>query len=423
MQSPPVPINRGEHLAFLEVLGSMHANDARWTPTMAGFVTVRLVDKWSEALRGFLAPRPSEVAAVRDAIDKVAPGPARNALTAIVDAITQSWGRRRSQVSARLLAYAALLYDTHEWALAGDIYRTFLALAMTEPDLRLVMHAWHRVGLCEGWLGHYPEAQSAHETARALAAVDGDRYIELAAEHGLALVALRRGNIPQADERFSAVVAACEQHLAAVPALANVLATTLHDQGVASIERREFDRAIELLARALDQACDQRQRDRILIDIAAAFVEMGLRDTARRTYLLVELTSEDRSLRWIATLNLMHLATLDGAETVFERYRQQMSGESMPPRLAVEYQIILGEGFRRFGRDQQAHQAFDRAVVVAERHQLNRLLIQAETARDAIRPETPSKSEPAAPFELGEATKRVRDRIETMSAELAGAGV
>src|SRR5579872_5169370 len=171
MQSPPGPIARGEHLAFLEVLGSMHANDARWTPTMAGFVTVRLIDKWSEALHGFLAPRPSEVAAVRDAIGKVTPGPGRNALTAIVDAITQSWGRRRSQVSARLLAYASLLFDTNEWALAGDIYRTFLELAQSEPDVHLVMHAWNRVGHCEAWLGRFPEAQAAHETARALAAV------------------------------------------------------------------------------------------------------------------------------------------------------------------------------------------------------------------------------------------------------------
>jgi len=152
-------------------------------------------------------------------------------------------------------------------------------------------------------------------------------------------------------------------------------------------------------------------------------MEMGLRDTARRAYLVVEVTAEDRALRWIATLNLMHLARLDGAETVFERYRQTMSSEPLPPRLAVEYQIILGEGFGRFGRSQQARQAFDRAVVLAERHQLNRELIEAEKARDAIRPETTSTPERVEPLELGEATKRVRDRIEHMSAELAGAGV
>ena len=419
MQSPPGPITRGEHLAFLEVLGSMRANDARWTPTMAGFVTVRLVDKWAEALRGFLAPRPSEVAAVRDAIDKVAAGPARNALTAIVDAITQSWGRRRSQVSARLLAYAALLYDTNEWALAADIYRTFLALTPSEPDARLVMHAWHRVGLCEAWLGRFPEAQEAHETARALATVDGDRYIELAAEHGLAVLTLRRGNVPQADEQFSAVVARCERHIAEVPALANVITIALHDQGTAAARRGDFDRAFSLLSRALDEACEQRQREKILNDVAFTFMQMGVLDTARRAYQIVELTTQDAAQRWVVSLNLMYLATLDGSETVFERYRQAMAREALPPRLAVNYQIILGEGCRRFGRESQARQAFDRAIVLAERHQLNRELIEAETARDA-KPVAASRPEKV---ELGEATKRVQDRIETMSAELAGAGV
>jgi tetratricopeptide (TPR) repeat protein len=420
MQSPPDSIRRGEHLAFLEVLGSMRANDARWTPTMAGFVTVRLVDKWGEALRGWLAPRPSEVAAVRDAIDKVAAGPARNALTAIVDAITQSWGRRRAQVSARLLAYAALLYDTNEWALAADIYRTFLSLTPAEPDAHLVTHAWHRIGLCEVWLGHYAEAQAAHETARALASVNDERYLELAAEHGLALVTFRRGNLPQADDRFGAVVAECEKHIAAVPALANVLAIALHDQGNAAARRGDFNRAFGLLSRALDEACDQTQRDKILNDVAFTFMEMGVLDTARRAYQVVELTTHDATQRRVVCLNLMYLATLDGSETVFERYRQALSREPLPPRLAVSYQIILGEGCRRFGRDTQARQAFDRAIVLAERHQLNRELIEAETARDATPVAQTSKLE--EPIELGEATKRVRDRIETMSAELAGAG-
>jgi hypothetical protein len=118
----------------------------------------------------------------------------------------------------------------------------------------------------------------------------------------------------------------------------------------------------------------------------------------------------------------MYLATLDGSETVFERYRQALSREPLNPRLAVSYQRILGEGLRRFGREQQALQAFDRAIVIAERHQLNLLLIEAETARNAKPAEAP-KPERSQPIEFGEATKRVMGRIETMSAELAGAGV
>jgi len=419
MQSPPGPITRGEHLAFLEVLGSMRANDARWTPTMAGFVTVRLVDKWAEALRGWLAPRPSEVAAVRDAIDKVAAGPTRNALTAIVDAITQSWGRRRSQVSARVLSYAALLSDGREWALSADIYRTFLALAF-ETERDLVCHAWYRIGWCEAWLGQYPEAETAFSLARERARELGDRYVDLSSAHGLALITRNRGNLPAADERFTAVVASCEQHVAETPALADVLVVALHDQGVGAIQRGDFDRAFALLSRALDEARTQQQRDRILLDLALAFMEMGLLDTARQAYMIVEVTADDPTQRWIASLNLMHLATQTGAETVFERHRQAVSNEPLTPRLAVNYHINVGEGYRRFGRERQARQAFDRAVVLAERHQLNRELMQAEAARDAVQPE---QAERAGTTTLTEATIRAQQVIEHLGAELAGAGV
>jgi tetratricopeptide (TPR) repeat protein len=423
MQSPPDPITRGEHLAFLEVLGSIRANDARWTPTMAGFVTVRLVDKWAEALRGWLAPRPSEVAAVRDAIDKVAVGPTRNALTAIVDAITQSWGRRRSQVSARLLAYAAHLYDNNEWALSADINRTFLSLAH-DSERDLLAQVWYHIGWCETWLGRYPEAEAAHSLAREMGAERGERYIEVAAAQGLALITSRRGNLPKAENEFAAVVTACEQHLSEVPALGELLAWALLEQGNTAVRRGDTDRAFTLLGRALGEARSESQRDRILLDLAFAFMEIGLLDTARRAYLVVEIASEDPKLRWIAALNLMHLATIEGAETVFERHRKAMASESLPPRLAVNFNINVGEGYRRFGRMPQARAAFDRAIVLAERHQLNRELIEAETARDAVvsEPVAP-KAEPVEPVEWGEATVRAREAIELMSAELAGAGV
>ena len=423
MQSPPGPISRGEHLAFLEVLGSMSANDARWTPTMAGFVTVRLVDKWAEALRGWLAPRPSEVAAVRDAIDKVAAGPTRNALTAIVDAITQSWGRRRSQVSARLLSYAALLSDGREWALSADIYRTFLSLAY-ETERDLVCHAWHRIGWCEAWLGQYPEAETAFSLAREQAQELGDRYVELASAQGLAVIASRRGNLPKADAEFAAVVTACEQYLAEVPALGELLASALHERGNTAVRRGDLDRAFALLGRALSEARDQNQRDRILLDLAFAFMEVGLLDTARRAYLVVEIAGDDPKLRWIAGVNLMHLATLEGAETVFERHRKALVSEPLPPRLAVSFQITVGEGYKRFGRTPQARAAFDRAIVLAERHQLNRELIEAETARDALvsEPTAPKVDRVIEPMDLGEATVHAREVVELMSAELAGAG-
>jgi hypothetical protein len=89
----------------------------------------------------------------------------------------------------------------------------------------------------------------------------------------------------------------------------------------------------------------------------------------------------------------------------------------------VNYHINVGEGYRRFGRDRQARQAFDRAVVLAERHQLNRELMQAEAARDAIRETKPQTTVRTETVQLTEATIHAQQAIEQMGAELAGAGV
>jgi tetratricopeptide (TPR) repeat protein len=413
-------MTRGEHIAFFDVLGSMRANDARWTPTMAGFVTVRLVDKWAEALHGWLAPRPSEVAAVREAIEKVPDGPIRNALAAIVDAITQAWGRPKAQVSARVLAYATLLDDRQEWALAADVYRTFLAFASeTEDDI--VARAWHRLGVCERWLGRFAEAEQAHESARDTATRIGERYTELAARHGLAIVVLGRGNLPQADEMLSVVIAECEAGLSQIPGIIQVLVRAVHDQGVIAMRRKQIDRGFALLSRALVETTEARHRDRVLHDLSFAFTELGLRDTARRALLVLELTAQQMEVRWTATLNLMHLATLDGWEMVFERHRRSLVKAPLPPRLAVLYQIDIGAACRRFGRETQARDAFNRAIVLAERHQLNDLLIEAETARDA-KVQEPVVEAPARQA-LGCETVRIIEVIEHLSADVIGAGV
>jgi hypothetical protein len=418
MQRAPDFIHRGEHLAFLEVLGSMRADDARWTPTMAGFVTLRLVDKWAEALRGWLAPRPSEVAAVRGAIEKVASGPVRNALAAVVDSITQSWGQPRTTVSSRVLAYAALLYDEEAWSLAADVYRTFLSFAATESDLELGAHAWIRLGTSLVMDGHLQEGEIAHDAARAMAASGGQRYMELLAEHGLAIVALQRGNLPDADVRLGALADACRSEMASNASLSDVLARALHDRGWVAIHRGQVDRAFGLLYDAMQYATEPRRKNRVLQDLAWAFAESGDRVTACKAMRHIERSADDQWLRWIASLNLMHYATLDGAETVFEQYRRTLSSAPLPPRLMVGYHMFVGEGCRAFGREAQAVAAYGRAVVVAERHALNAMLMEAEAAQHAA----PAKQPESIVAEQHTEWSPEADRVARAIDELVGAG-
>ncbi len=398
----------------------MHVDDPRWKPTTAGFVTVRLVDKWAEALHSWIAPRPTEVAAVRKAIGEMPEGPIQNSLVAIVNAVTQSWGRSRSVVSAHVLAYAALLHDQRESELAIDVYRTFLSFAESDNELELVPHAWQRLGMCAIAAGNFVDAESALETARAMADESGARFTELMSRYGLALVVLRRGNLPRADELLGEIVVECKPVVDAVPSVTDVMALALHEQGVVAMRRSDFDRGFTLLHAALEHHREERMQDRVLNDLALAFADVGKRDTARRALLLLQARTKDQTLRSIATLNLMELAIRTGSETLFERYRRTLAGEALAPRLAVDYQLGVGQGCRRFGRDEQARAAFDRAIVLAERHQLNDRLIEAEAARDAM-PEEESSAPQAQP-DLGNAALRVADAIEHLSAELVGAG-
>jgi tetratricopeptide (TPR) repeat protein len=420
MQSLAGVVDSREHFAFMDVLASMKANDARWAPTMAGFVTLRLVDKWVQASRDWLAPRPSEVGAVRGAINALRADPLQNALIAVVDIITQSWGRRPTQASARLLAYGALLYDRNEWALSADVYRTFLVFASSEEEMDIAAYAWHRLGLCEHWIGRYVEAEQAQRAASDLAVLHEDRYIELAAHHGLALIVFRRGNLPEAAASFDAVIAECEKDLTRVPAVAGVLARALQDAGGVALHRGDMERAFALLTRGVREARDERHKERLIHDLAIAFIRRGLRSTARQALLVLDANARDVTLRWVASLNLLYLATLDGSELEFEQRRRALMKVPLPPRLGVDFQIYSGDGYRRFHRESQAQAAFARAVVLAERHSLNELLIEAEAKRDAAVTEpvvpTPERSE------LGMATLRAIDTIEEISATLVGAG-
>src|SRR5581483_10829449 len=112
--------------------GAAIEQEPAWRVTMAGVVSMRLVDRWANS-RSPAAPAPSleEIEAVQRAIVACEPGAITNILTGIVLAVTRWWGRRSPVVLTSVLAYARLLDgdDQQQWKLAEDVYSTFLAHA------------------------------------------------------------------------------------------------------------------------------------------------------------------------------------------------------------------------------------------------------------------------------------------------------
>ena len=83
-------------------------------------------------------------------------------------------------------------------------------------------------------------------------------------------------------------------------------------------------------------------------------------------------------MRWAAGLNLIDVASRQGMEPMFDRYRRDFESVELPPYLQASYYLIVGNGYRTFGRARGRSSYLELAVDVASRNELNQLLFEAE---------------------------------------------
>ena len=67
-------------------------------------------------------------------------------------------------------------------------------------------------------------------------------------------------------------------------------------------------------------------RDRVLNDLGASFVQLGVYSAARDAYLVVAATAQEQYMRWTAMINLLDVAADERREPVFEQYRRDLEG-------------------------------------------------------------------------------------------------
>jgi hypothetical protein len=155
-------------------------------------------------------------------------------------------------------------------------------------------------------------------------------------------------------------------------------------------------------------------RERLLADIAAAYAELGMRDTARSAYSIVAMTSPHQWVRWQSTLNLMQLAVQEGDEAAFDNLSKQMEGAALDPKLQTYALFFRAMGSSRFGRP-DAHALFDEAQAFAESHNLNQLAFEVENARNEI-PAIPVRVEPSTKLlQIAEIIEHLRDQAKAGS--------
>ena len=405
-----------EHLAFFEELARHSESDSAWREVTAGLVTLRLVESWLE--RGADVSRQDgwSVNAVRDAISEIDCGrPVRGVLRNIVDVMESTPTADIHVIAPRLMAYASSLDFDARWHLAIDVYRT--VVAHTEPfdDSESVIAAHLRIGFCLRQTGDIAESSDAYGTAGQLAHSVGDMIGVLRARIGEAKIAILKGNFPEAESILDSTIADAALHgLNAVESMA------LHDRASTADLRGNHELAVKLAYEALSKTQSDRDRDRILHDIATAFYRLGVRTAARDAYLVLAATAQEQYLRWASSIQLLAISADSKMGPTFERCRRDLASQPLPPVLLTEFQFQTGRGYRLLGQFDVAESWLQSALRSAEANNLNQLYFETENElnvlRDVRRRHAPASEAKTVSFELDQIADAVRDMRESMTA-------
>jgi tetratricopeptide (TPR) repeat protein len=364
-----------QHLAFFEALAGMEEFDGEWPATSAGLVVLRLVDAWLDEGPDVVAPGAWSLRAVREAIDAVASERGVRAILAGIVDVLQSAGAQPSitRIAPRLMAYGRALDYEGRYTLAADVYDTIVAHALPSDEPDVAIDANMQLGYCRRRLGDLAGAAEAYNRAGAIATASGDLMKVLLSQVADAKISVARGNLPCAEQALDQAI-----ERARTSGFAEVQGLALHDRSTVAHLRGDYERAVRFAYQALGLLGSPVARDRVLGDLAASFVLLGVRSAARDALMVLAATAQDQYSRWVATINLLELEAMDGCEPRFEDYRRQLDAAPLPPSLEAEYCLSLGTTYRMFDRPEQARQALERAVALASAHQYNQVLFRAE---------------------------------------------
>ncbi len=381
------------HQVYFDTLGSMQEDSASWCAVFAGLSVMRLVDAYTDTGSSVDPANWAQLHSVRTAIEKVSEGDTvRGALTNVLDEVTNR-GTIDETVCRSLMAYGRTLDYAAAWGLAIDVFSTVAKLTRPEKNAKLAVEAHVAVGGSARRNGDWDTSARAYSQAAYIADTLGDRQGVLTVQVGIANTYMAKGNLPQAQTILDDVlVQARDQELPQVQAIA------LHSR--ASLAGRKGDHAegIKLAHEALNLTTSPTERDFVLEDIAAMFTELGLRESARDSHLIIAATTQSKMVRGTATINLMELASLDDMPEAFDSYARELAHAQLGPWLRAHYLLFLGEGMDRLGRRDAAEEALSEAISYAEANQIYQVSFKAQSALSAIRSAArPSKAFVAPP--------------------------
>ena len=362
------------HLPYFERLAELANDSAEWRSLSAALVVLRLFDSWMTAGAEVVLDDSPGLNAVRDQIAAMDFRDAtRGLLSSIVESMVTAEQPRIVTVAPRLMAYGRALQHGAKWPLAADVYRTVLSYATPVHDSDMVIQANMQLGRCLRVLAEWDESLTCFAAASQVATMTNDMMSILRARIQEANIAIDRGNLPYAETLLDETILQAKES-----GLSEVRATATHDRALVAFRRGRFEDAVVLQFEALQGVRNQMARDRVLNDLGASFAQLGVFSAARDAYLVVAATAQEQYMRWTATLNLLDVAVQERRETLFEQYRRELDGASLPPALETYYYMYMAQGHRAFDQMVLAKAAVSKAIEVATRNQLGQLRFEAE---------------------------------------------
>jgi tetratricopeptide (TPR) repeat protein len=376
------------HLAYLEALADCEEDTPRWQALTAGYAALQLFDLWVEHDLGAIAPSDLELRRVRKRLELVPSGdPIRRCLSHLVDVMERARAPRGSdehrlrgyEAGRVLAAYGKLLQYESSWSLSRDVHETLIDYARGADDVERLLDSMLMVAFCHRMLGQLDVARDAYTRLRGVATEAKSEQYLLLSELGFAKIAIERGNLPAAAGMLDQILIDSRTN-----GQETVRAKALMDRARVANQLGDLTAAAVLGHQALECSTDPMERDRILVNLGMTLTHMGLWSEARDAYLVVTAAAQEVSTRWLAHINLMELAYLEGSELQFEQYRRAVSGVQLPPYIEAVFHETCANGFCRFGRLDEATVSFRRMLDVAERHSLHEFVIKAASALEDV---------------------------------------
>jgi tetratricopeptide (TPR) repeat protein len=374
------------HQVYFDTLGSMREDSASWRSVFAGLSVLRLIDSYTETGASIDPASWAQLHSVRTAIEDVNAGdPVRSVLATVLDEATKR-ATIDDVVCASLLAYGRALDYEASWGLATDVFATVAKIARPEKNPRLAIDANVAIGGAARRNGDWETSARAYSQAAYIADTVGDRQGILTVQVGIANTYMAKGNLPQAQTILDDVIVQSGDER-----MDEVRATALHSRAALAQRQGEYSEGLKLAHEALTLTKKASERDLVLEDIAAIFTDLGLRDSARDTHLVLAATAQSKLTRGTATINLMELASLDGMPEAFDGYAQELAAAQLGPWLRAHYLLFLGEGMGRLGRGEAAEEALQEAIAFADANQIHQVSFRAQSAMSAARQAKPAK--------------------------------